>query len=445
MLKYVIISTLASNKQIFFNNIEATVRVHKLTKEIQLIKVEKGAKGGQFYYGLGIVTDDTEQSSVDDVEGRLYRFLRHNRSLGTVTPSPGGLLPHLFSEEEIKTFLTGKLEWRNFNYDIRFEIDEDYIWTNESDFRVEHEGEELSSENFDKLLWWASARGGGSYEAFEQACRELDLLGDYVTPWSILMKLVLLGHAEITRDTKGFAWSIVPTTAVKKDATKDNYFLVGKQTPKLLLNLEQSSLMKIDKNSNSGFEPILLKLSEDGSLASHQINKIENAAIIRAKYLPNIKDWIKNLEIDPFISTRAVVIETDFSLYDGKKFKPYQKDKERVLGFYRIEKREKYIKHRFFDGGYWLAGSYADLRFLDYHYKLKSIKKVLYDNHKKLLLVEERFKWPLMYERAIVLASGKLPKRSLRNNASYLIYENISKELLQMLSEKLEIKVEYRN
>jgi hypothetical protein len=47
--------------------------------------------------------------------------------------------------------------------------------------------------------------------------------------------------------------------------------------------------------------------------------------------------------------------------------------------------------------------------------------------------VEER--WPLLYEQALVQASGLLPGRS----ASWLSYHDIPQDLAESLSEKLDI------
>ena len=439
MLKYVIVSVASKNKEQFFNIIETLVRQAELTKDIQLIKVEKGVRGSLFYYGLGIVIDDYNQEYIDDTDSDLYKFLTFNkRQLGQVQRDSRPY-PRLFSEDDIKGFLTGKLRWKNFNYDIRFEIDDS--WSQEADFRIEHDNEtEEISENYTKLLWWTSALGSGSFEIFNQACNELGLIREHVTAWSILKKFVLLGHAEVSQGSEGYSWSIVPTSIVKKNKNKDEYFLVGRQTPKSIDDLKKLSLINEDIESTN-FLPLQLGNIDDEILVKNHIMKIDNAALKRAEFLPDINTWISNLEEDPFISIRADVEGTKFFLFDGKTFRPFEANMERTLGFYKIEKEEAYTKYRFFNGGSWVSGPYADLRFLDAHYKQE--KEILYDSRKEFLFLEQRFKWPLAYERALVLASGNLPMRALINNRSFLRFNNITRDLLDILCSKLEVNIAF--
>ena len=282
---------------------------------------------------------------------------------------------------------------------------------------------------------------GGSFEIFNQACNELGLIRDYVTAWSILKKLVLLGHAEITRESEGFSWSIIPTSLVQKNKSKNEYFLVGRQTPKFIMMLGKSSLKQKNKVESSGLLPLQLDKIDDEILENDHIMKIENAALRRADLLPDINTWINNLEVDPFISTKANVEDTKFFLFEGKSFRPFEENRERTLGFYKIEKEERYTKYRFFNGGSWISGPYADLRFLDSHYKQE--KEILFDSKKEIFFLEQKFKWPLMYERALVLASGRLPARTLINNRSFLRYENITRDLLDLLCSKLEVNISF--
>ena len=80
----------------------------------------------------------------------------------------------------------------------------------------------------------------------------------------------------------------------------------------------------------------------------------------------------------------------------------------------------------------WLSGDWYGLRYLSRVY-VEEKCQTFYDANTMCLAIPVNYRWPDFYERALVLASGKLP--SLRKN--WLYFEDISFSLAQELSLKL--------
>ena len=110
---------------------------------------------------------------------------------------------------------------------------------------------------------------------------------------------------------------------------------------------------------------------------------------------------------------------------------------------YRLTKREKKNPYQivlYLDqpNQRWLRGDWYGLRFLAYH-SAKRQFEVKYDSRANEVLIPVEEHWPLLYERALVLASGMLPIRD--KSFRWLKYTNISNELVQLLAEKLSITI----
>src|SRR5690606_5851188 len=111
-----------------------------------------------------------------------------------------------------RSFLAGTFDWESFNEPIAFEsgtTDEEEV----IDEVAEDEGGDDAS--LDKLLWWCSAKGEGSYASFKEACKTLGLgeQGDS-SPWQYARKLLLLGHIEVAGSGPKFGWGITPPALV---------------------------------------------------------------------------------------------------------------------------------------------------------------------------------------------------------------------------------------
>jgi len=95
----------------------------------------------------------------------------------------------------------------------------------------------------------------------------------------------------------------------------------------------------------------------------------------------------------------------------------------------------------FFDAptGAWLRGDWYGLAFLARHEA--GLHPMIYETAHGWLLVLATERWPLIYEKALVLASGLLPSRG-GGNGRWLCYQAVPIELAQLLAARLNVRLE---
>jgi hypothetical protein len=191
---------------------------------------------------------------------------------------------------------------------------------------------ETKSINCDRLLYWLSAMGSGSWESFKKACDTLQI----EKPERILRRLRLLGHIESS--VNGKRWSVAPTALVKIESDSENsenseYILCGQRSIKLLNHLEQyAQLTYIPQPEGAAPHCIRLQMSDPkkpGFCLNSELKLLTfaknpvfdrsdfiianagNASLQLAELLPDIKIWQQHLTILPGIVP---------SLYQWQKF-----------------------------------------------------------------------------------------------------------------------------
>ena len=87
-----------------------------------------------------------------------------------------------------------------------------------------------------------------------------------------------------------------------------------------------------------------------------------------------------------------------------------------------------------------LRGEWYGLRFLALRRSGKYLKAMWRDEDGGLLAVPYRQRWPLLYERALVLSTGLLPRRHPENGLLY--YQGIPLALATSIAEPLGVQVE---
>lgn len=85
----------------------------------------------------------------------------------------------------------------------------------------------------------------------------------------------------------------------------------------------------------------------------------------------------------------------------------------------------------------WLRADWYGLRFLA-RYEAGQSCPVQYGSTTSQFAVPLEWRWPELYERALVLASGRLPRRQ----SGWLIYDGVGRELVDALRGKLRLDVE---
>jgi hypothetical protein len=90
---------------------------------------------------------------------------------------------------------------------------------------------------------------------------------------------------------------------------------------------------------------------------------------------------------------------------------------------------------------WWLQGDWYGLRFLALYHNQDISCIVHYKKTTEKLAILSDQRWPEIYERALVLASGQLPTYQRTEQSWWLVYERISLKLATQLIDKLGVKL----
>jgi len=115
-------------------------------------------------------------------------------------------------------------------------------------------------------------------------------------------------------------------------------------------------------------------------------------------------------------------------------------------GFYRFtleNNNRKLETNAYFndENGNWICGDFYGLRFLSR--QNSRVCTAFYSDTKNEFLMPLSDRWPIPYERPLILASGHLPRRLRTEQGTPLLsYEGISSELALRLCGLLDLKLE---
>lgn len=304
-----------------------------------------------------------------------------------------------------------------------------------------------ADQRFDQLLYWLSARAEGSWEVFVQACQLLQLVREPRHARYVQRRLMLLGHLECSAD--GRRWSICPAAIVRSQSGES--FLCGQRTPELLEELSENfgiidrpqpehscpTHLVITGLSLSEGETIQLRGGVALTAAGSSSDKLANV-------LPDLAGWQDTLTRIEKLNPYNYEIER----WTSGRFSPCQDISERhnvytgESGMYRLTHKATGVGMTLYldqTGQRWLKGDWYGLRFLAYQ-TAGARCEVEHDSKRKELRIPLAQHWPLLYERALVLASGFLPNRI--KDSGVLIYREVPARLSHALAEKLNASVE---
>ena len=310
----------------------------------------------------------------------------------------------------------------------------------------ENRGEDALGERYDHLLHWLSTNGEGTWQTFAKVCNVLRLAVDVKETKSIFRRLRLLGYIESSED--GQKWSICPTALVQCTADPNVCFLTGQQTPKLIEHLQEHyDVETLPQRNYQGPSCVRVNgiFTDDVALNSFNIVHAGTVSVQLAQLFPDLEGWKDILPAIDRLSTTTYNID----IWNGRQFIQCDKFYERhgqyfgESGMYRLTKKEDNNPYRivlYFDepNQRWLRGDWYGLRFLAYNSAGRHFE-VKYDSRANEVLIPAEEHWPLLYERALVLASGMLPVRD--KTYKWLKYTNVSNELVQLLAEKLNVSI----
>ncbi len=424
------------NPQYVLNDIVSAVENEELASQIPLVKLERKA-GREFYVFLAV---DVEEG--DGIPGDLGRILQYRGvSFDEANPLRPADIKSMVQRQDIEIHGFNALKYR------RNRIEDPGDPFESSDAWNPRDALPENSAYYDRLLHWLSAYGEGSWEVFLKACQTLRVGNTKYEARSALRRLILLGHIESSAD--GSRWA-ASTPCLVRLANDSNYgYLSGRRTSRLLERIgDYWSLQETRQSHFSGPTRVVLEsrvsdIPEGG--AGIGVVDAGITSIRLAELLPELNGWkdslqsISNLDITSFDIEKwqkgtFQLCNTMFNrdgVYYGER------------GMYRLKRRADTSGRTmtlFFDepAQRWLRGDWYGLRFLSVHHGKEKVECVHNSEAEELLILESQ-RWPLLYEKALTLASGMLPGRAA--NSNWLSYPCIPLSLARMLCEKLSLSL----
>ena len=151
------------------------------------------------------------------------------------------------------------------------------------------------TEQYSRLLYWCSAIGSGGLDRIRQVCQTLGIDNEWGGAWSVLRRLVLLGHLEFDGGA-ALRWSVIPPTLVTSAEDDGQRILVGQRTPAIVHYL--SERLHLEERPQPNGPPRLLiqggaddiwygsgRRVQDAGCASRQLSDL----------LPALGDWVLRL------------------------------------------------------------------------------------------------------------------------------------------------------
>ena len=404
-----------------------------LASQIPLVKLERRARG-EFYVFLGVDSDEST-----GIPGGLGKTLQN---LGLRFEEDFPLRPDeiqsMVQRQDIEIHGLNALQYRQMEYeDPGDPFDQSDAWQPQ-------EASPASSALVERLLHWLSVRGEGTWEGFNQACNVLKVAEDKHEVRSILRRLILLGHLDLSDD--GSRWSVSPAVLVRFPDNPDNGFLAGQRTESFLRMLGE--FWHINETLQSyypGPPRVDLTSGVAENIADLGVTDAGPTSTRLASLLPDLNEWKDSLQSLDNLRVSSYEIER----WQYGSFQPcnnvYDLDGTYYgePGMYRVSlerDRSGRTLTLFFDepAQRWVRGDWYGLRFLS----LKSGQtcvEAIHDSGTGELLIPASQRWPLLYERALTLASGMLPRRAA--NPDWLSYPRIPLDLAKVLCRKLKVNL----
>jgi hypothetical protein len=439
---YIAFNTVGSPYHIL-NKLEHAVRQHQLGDFVVRFCCERGAgrRRGQFYVFIGVAS---EQKGIipSEIYHEFYTLLQrlklHDNNLYVYFDDVKKMVTkelEIHNLRQIKRLRLDKLEPSDpFNYASKESIQQRDIDLNDA---------------YNKLLYWMSAYGRGTWQQFRMACKELGLDPSGEHSRRIMRRLRSLGHVELTRD--GQNWLIAPTCLIETgaDARPCCTFLAGQRSPALLRTLKDSTYTETEPQPY-GDAPETVRVTftsrehaenliHDLSPQHHPVYLAGQAGLKIASTLPDLVSWEAHL---PVLSVVKGYYTYEQWLNDG--FYPIELPRE--TGLYRLTHVATHFDHPqltlFYDSerDTWRKGDWYGLRYLMLR-RTGQTCEFHYDHNLSALSISLDHRLPDLYERSLVLASGRLPIFRY----AQVIFGGVPETLAHILANKLEAEfIEYR-
>lgn len=305
------------------------------------------------------------------------------------------------------------------------------------------------AQRHDRLLVYLSACGEGAWERFVRAVVSLGLAraDQHRRLRSLIRRLVLLGHVQTSSDQQ--RWSVCPLTLVARECEPGSFIHCGSRVQSVIADLEQQlgDSERIAQPLDDGPSCLVFRAtSEKLATVTHagglSVSLSGPIAAQLAAVLPDYQGWLASLSTDGSLRMASF---HECRRFDGAEFVAVpcpHTDGERVVGepgLYEFTPPEGSHLFRYLDtSGKWRAGDYHALRYAGtVAAQGRTVVKAL---HGCQTAVPVAHRWPLLHERCLVLASGRLPARI--SDDQWLKYSGVNRELLTSLSGKLSFDIE---
>jgi len=418
-----------------------------LASTLPLVKYEV-SRGFEYYLGIAVdVNTKIDGCSAEDFARAVLRGAGITRA---TSPQYGWLI----KPEEVGGLFRGNIECESFTIPIAYEQDDDYEAPATDQLFSMSDITELypldvsltDSESYERLLQWCSATGTGNLQRMQTTCVTLGVSTDWGGAWSVLRRLVLLGHVEFDM-RNAVRWGVIPPVFVMPAEEGEPCFLAGQRTPGLIQAIK--SQVDITEEIQQDGPPIIRVhgIEGDSNITVRSGRQVACVGCVSARLsdlLPRLGDWASMI---------PVWDEQDFSRYQIKRYEP-ESNKFLNLshptqfkeGLYQFisepSNRQQIVTVAFFDEqkNKFLCGDFYGLRFLTR--QGVGVSRAFYVNSTKELLMPIADRWPMPYERALVLASGCLPRRlRTESGVTVISYTGITESLRERFSDLLGLEI----
>jgi len=418
----------------YIDRVSNVVRQNDWGSVIPRLHFEKRSEKGEFYLFLGFSTEHKGQIPP--------QIITH------ILDSIGNFVGN-FEYADIKPMISVGIDTEHYERIITYHphnvtSTQDPFDLGELKNCIDHQPTGESALALNRLLYWVSATGTGGWPLFRRVC-EL-LTGEQISldARHIFRRLRLLGHVEYSA-RNGSKWGICPPALVQT-SLPGRYFLAGQRTPKLLSKLADVAEVEVQPQP-TGEAPDLVELYFASTETARQtvsdgrfdMSWAGQASMRLARALPDVAGYRASLTpVSGFVHSNFVFEQWQGQTYVETHF-------QQQTGLYRLTPRDDDTRLSpqtlFFDAmtGQWLGGPWYDLRYLALQ-AAGALCRVQYHLEQQRLAIPANHRWPDLYERALVLASGLLPLRSLDKN--WYSFSDISPELVQILADKLNATLE---
>lgn len=433
MPRHYYIASCRGSAQKTVERLQKIIRRHEASELIPVVRFEKGQKksrrNSEFYLALAVESDARRAPLLlQDVVKDAHLRLIQDRPV----------------KEKIESFFTGALELETLITHRLLELYQDLRRPprlcdphDSASGEIELDPERARQRGCERLLCWLSAAGRGSRDLFVRMCQALQLIEEPREAWQLRRRLSLLGHLEWDRRHRH--WTVCPPTLVRCAAFPESAYLAGQRTAQLLAACGSG----LTAQSHASLAPPAFFVDDPdaaaASLAAHQVEDAGVSGFILAHRLPRLAGWHASLpRVHQLIPSKYT-----FELWNGT---CYQKvGHARISGLYRLAtrrlgeagpRRSLYYEQA---SNQWLEGDWFGLRFLWLHASGR-LRPAIFSPERQALAIARDEIWPDLYERALVLCSGRLPDKP--DDSDFKVYHGIPRDVAGALCGRLGVPLQ---